>query len=73
MRAQTITEMKRLKAETLKTLMERYFKIEIFVDNSKTATISKFDAKNVKKPMDGQEKGWYMDFKNPGDDLKIAV
>jgi len=45
--------------------MARHFKVQIYVDDSKTFTIAKFDAKDVKKPMDGKEKGWYMDFEKP--------
>jgi len=64
-RLQTIASMKKAKTQTTKTLMARHFKIHIFVDDVKAHTVAKFDAKDVKKPMDGKEKGWYMNFEKP--------
>jgi len=41
--------------------MARYFKMEVFVNDEKAATVATFDAKDVKRPLSGKELGWYFD------------
>jgi hypothetical protein len=54
------TAMKKAERKISKSLMARIFTVQIFVESETTATIATFDAKEIKKPIDGRVRGLYL-------------
>jgi outer membrane murein-binding lipoprotein Lpp len=54
------TEIKRAQMKTAKSLMARIFTVQIFIGNEITPSTATFDAKDVKKAVDGKTRGIYI-------------
>ena len=56
--------MKKAERKIAKSLMARIFKVSIFVGSETLNSTASFDAKDIKKPIDGKVRGVYLTFNN---------
>ena len=57
--------MKRMERKVTKALMARIFTVSIFTGPDTKATVATFDAKDIKKPVDGKIRGLYLTVTDP--------